>query len=112
MKSKRTAKVVVSIIGVVFLMVFISVPGYAQMPKKINYQGYLTEAGGSPITGSVQMGFAIYDVASGGSTLWSEVQSVPVSDGRYSVSLGALTPISLTEAKPYWLGVSIAPSQS
>ena len=53
------------------------------------------------------MTFGIYDTVSGGAALWNEMQNVTVSEGRYSVSLGVVTPIALTEAKPYWLGVKI-----
>ena len=79
----------------------------AQVPKKINYQGYLTDTSGNLINDTLQITFAIYDAATGGSALWSETQTVTVNDGRYSVSLGAVNPITLTEAKPYWLGVKI-----
>ena len=107
MRSKRTKKVVINLVSILFLLSVISIPSEAQMPKKINYQGILTDASGNPINGSMQMTFSIYDVHSGGTPLWNETQTVTVNDGRYSVLLGSVNPITLTEVKPYSLGVKV-----
>jgi len=36
--------------GVVFLMVLITVPAWAEVPEVINYQGKLTDSDGNPFT--------------------------------------------------------------
>jgi len=78
------------------------------VPQTINYQGYLTDSGGTPVDGTVQMTFRIYDVATGGIALWTETQSsVTVSDGIYSVVLGSVTPISLSFDTQYFLGIEV-----
>ena len=97
----------ISIISLFCLFTILPWLSEAQMPKKVNYQGYLADTAGNPVDGSVQMTFSIYDVATGGSSLWSETQAVTATEGRYSVLLGAVTPISLTEVKPYWLGIKV-----
>ena len=62
--------------------------GYA--PEQINYQGYLTDSGGNPISGTVTLEFSIWDAATGGSSIWSETHNnVPVSAGYFSVQLGS-----------------------
>lgn len=68
--------------------------GVAQVPAKIGYQGRLLKADGSPETGSVQMGFTIFDQASGGTALWTEQQNLALSDGYYATLLGIGTALS------------------
>ena len=86
--EKRMKKGWVGLLGWVLLLTLLSSVGYAQIPHKMNYQGYLTNAAGVPISGTVQMVFSIYNVSVGGTPLWVEPHSVPVSQGVYSVILG------------------------
>jgi hypothetical protein len=61
----------------------------------MSYQGRLTSDTGTPVNGSVQMTFRLYDVLNGGSPLWTEVHSgVQVSQGLFAVQLGSLSPLS------------------
>ncbi|MEO0127781.1 MAG: hypothetical protein ABIL44_08545, partial [candidate division WOR-3 bacterium] len=62
--------------------------------RLINYQGYLTDTLGIPITNpSLAMTFSIYDALSGGNLKWTENQTVSVSKGIFNVILGINTPI-------------------
>jgi hypothetical protein len=64
------------------------------VPHKINYQGYHTDAAGNPITGDHDMTFRIYDSPTGGTQLWNETQtSVHVENGLFNVILGSVNPI-------------------
>lgn len=68
-------------------------------PGKINYQGRLTDATGvAKADGQYNMKFRIYDAASGGTLLWSETREttnrVTVTNGQFSVQLGAVTAIT------------------
>jgi hypothetical protein len=65
----------------------------AQVPRLINYQGKLTDTSGNPVDGSHSILFSIYNAETGGSVLWSEVQTVTVIDGLFSVLLGSVSPI-------------------
>jgi len=108
--KKRTAKVLVGLLVVVLWLTLLLSVGYAQIPHKMNYQGYLTNAAGVPINGTLQMVFSIYNVSSGGTPLWTETHSVTVSQGVYSVILGEGTipnPINLPFNTPYYLGVQV-----
>ena len=67
-------------------------PTPAAPPNLINYQGSLTDTGGVPVDGSFPMTFRIYDVATGGTPLYEESQSVTVTQGIYNVLLGSITP--------------------
>jgi hypothetical protein len=62
------------------------------VPKMLNYQGYLTDTLGSPITDNLDMTFKIFDAVSSGNELWSETQTnVPIEHGVFSVMLGETT---------------------
>ena len=59
----------------------------------VNYQGRLADSGGTPITGSRAMSFAIYDAATSGNLIWGPEahMAIPVSNGLFSVGLGSQT---------------------
>jgi hypothetical protein len=81
----------------------------ADIPKLINYQGMLTDAGETPIDGARNMTFRIYDDTTGGGVLqWSETQSgVQVDNGLFNVILGKSTALDLAFDKSYWLEVEV-----
>ncbi len=68
----------------------------AQVPQKVGYQGRLLKADGSPEGGSHKLTFSIFDAASAGSSLWTEDQTLALSDGYYAAVLGDVTPLDLT----------------
>lgn len=57
------------------------------MPHRINYQGYLTNPAGAPVNASVPMSMALnlYNVPMGGTTLYTETQTVTVTNGVFNV---------------------------
>ena len=67
----------------------------SQIPQQINYQCLLTDAAGTPLNGNFSVSFAIYDVPTGGSSLWGETHTVAVVDGLCTVLLGSSNPIPL-----------------
>lgn len=77
---------------------------------QMSYQGRLVISG-VPYTGTLNMTFKLYQAASGGTDVWNEVQSVSVTNGLFSVMLGAsspLTPKVTYFASQLWLGVKPA----
>lgn len=83
-------------------------PSVAQVPHLLNYQGHLA-AGDTALTGTFKIVFSVYAAPTGGSPLWTETQTVPVTDGLFSVSLGSVVPIPqalFAEAERH-LGVKI-----
>ena len=86
-------------------------PTIAAPPQTINYQGTLTNAGGTPINGAVSMTFRIYNEASGvAAALWSETQmTVNVVNGAFNTVFGAVPapPVALPFDVPYWLSVQV-----
>jgi hypothetical protein len=95
-----------------FAVFFLYSFSYSQVPQMINYQGTLTDASGNPVNGNKNMTFRIYDVANGGTALWTETQNnVPVENGVFNVLLGSATPIpfSVFNGPTKYLGVTVAP---
>ncbi len=85
-------------------------PAQAQAPNELNFQGKLTDASGNPITALTQIVYRIYNVATGGTALWSETRNVtPNASGVYSVRLGSVTPFpgSLTFGGTYFLELQV-----
>ncbi|MCR4315355.1 MAG: hypothetical protein NUW37_03290 [Planctomycetes bacterium] len=79
-----------------FLWILLAIPGFAfaQGSGEIPFQGKLTSATGTALTGQYDFQFAAYDSPSGGSAMWTETHgAVVVQNGFYSVRLGSLIPI-------------------
>ena len=77
-------------------------------PEILNYQGTLTDNAGQPISGTEQVTFKIYDVASGGTAVWTETQDVTITEGRFSVVLGSDNPLDANMfGGETYLGISV-----
>jgi hypothetical protein len=89
----------------------LAAPAHAtSIAPRINYQGFLTSAGGVPTNATLAFNFALFSASSGGAPLWSEGQTLPVANGIYNVSLGASTPLALPALPfdaPYYLEVTV-----
>lgn len=93
--DRKRKKRALSILLPIGISAFIATMAAAAVPSLINFQGKLLDTNGNPRNGTYSMTFSIWDAASGGSQLWSETQgSVPVSNGVFSVQLGAVSSIA------------------
>ena len=81
----------------------------AAVPHQINYQGYLTNPGGTPVNTSVSMTFKLWDQLTNGNVLHTETQSVTVTNGVFNVVLGTAATLNAQFDIPYFLGVTVAP---
>jgi len=83
----------------------------AAVPQTMNYQGYLTDASGQPVDGTLaSMTFALYTAGTGSTALWTETQiNVNVAKGTFTVELGALSPLDSSKLPQadLWLGITI-----
>jgi len=86
-----------------------SCPVHADIPQFMSYQGVLRDAVGNPVPdGTYDVEFNLYDVATGGTTLWTEPHTLTATGGIIEAQLGSITPLSgLSFEVPYWLGVSV-----
>lgn len=84
----------------------------AQVPQLMNYQGLLSDpATGNPIAdGNYQIIFAIYDLPTGGSPVWSESQTVETRQGLFSTLLGSNNPLlpDVLSGPEKYLGIKVA----
>ena len=114
MGYKGKKQILVSICSIVFLIILVPLIVWGQVPQRINFQGYLTDPDGIQVPdGDYNIVFAIYDVPTDGTALWSEAQTVVVINGIYNVQIGVTTdtnpfPNDLFQDDRY-LGVTIAP---
>ncbi len=87
--------------AIVLLTSMFHAHGASAVPQMINYQGTLTDNTGNPVAnGNYTIEFRLYDVASGGASLWSEKwetpNQIPVIDGNFNAMLGFVSPIPAT----------------
>jgi hypothetical protein len=83
---------------------------FSAVPEIINYQGSLSDSGGNPVNATFNITFTLYDDGVAGTNLWQEVQSVTVTNGQFSVQLGADTggnPLPALLDDPLFLGVQV-----
>ncbi len=81
-------------------------PG-AEVASKISYQGYLTDAEGNPVNGTVDMVFQLWDDATGGSQVGGNIvkNDVPVEDGSFEVKVEV--PQEEFNGQALWLRVQV-----
>jgi hypothetical protein len=107
-REEDVAMRAVIVLCVVALVALAFEAGTAQVPETLNYQGTLLDSAGSPVSdGDYSITFRIYNTDTGGTALWTETQTVTVTDGIFNVILGSTVPVTLLFDVPYWLGVSV-----
>jgi hypothetical protein len=80
------------------------------IPETINYQGILKDAAGVVVpNGDYNLTFKLYDVESGGTSIWSETKLITVVSGIVNTQLGSVNPIpQATFNAAAWLGITVA----
>ena len=101
-------------IPVIFQLLFISLPGEAQVPPLVHYQGRLFQIStGEPEEGLVAFQFRLVDTRTGEPEVeyWSETQDILVENGFYEVELGKTTPIpsEIFSATAVYLDIRVLP---
>jgi hypothetical protein len=83
---------------------------HAVNPGTISFQGKIVNANGTNVAdGTYSFVFKLYTVGSGGSALWTETDSLPVSAGVFQVNLGAnssLSGIDFSANSNLYLGIT------
>ncbi len=93
----------------VFLAVILSCASVAQAtPFTFSNSGRVSDSAGAAINGPEQLTFEIYSMPTGGSPEWSELQSVVLANGYYSVKLGSIVAFDedLFSTGPWFLQVT------
>jgi hypothetical protein len=83
----------------------------AAPPQAVHYQGFLTDADGSPLNEAVDMEFRLYDVEVAGEAFWETdgPLGVDVESGVFRVNLAPVTAEHFAGGE-VWLGITIIPS--
>ncbi len=80
----------------------------AQIPRKLNYQGYLSTPTGAPANTPQTLIVRIYDAASGGNLLFTETHSsVTMTNGIFNILLGSVDELDLKFNAQYYLGITV-----
>jgi len=84
-------------------------------PQTLGYQGRLLDGAGAAINGQLSLSFALYDGedTSVANRLWTEDQTLGLTDGFYATQLGAVTPIdpAVLDTPTLWLSITVAGEQ-
>lgn len=78
----------------------------AAMSDIIPFQGRLTNAAGVPLNGSYSIRLALYDVASGGTALCSDTDTVAVTNGLFTFNMNFCAADDI-DGKQLYLGVKV-----
>jgi frataxin-like iron-binding protein CyaY len=112
MKGKKKEKLLIGAIGLFLILTVMPGTAYAEVPLKINYQGFLTDSGGEPVNGYRNFKFHIYNQLEGGASQWGAEthNNVLVSNGIFNVILRettSLTPTHLYSDDTLYLGIEV-----
>ncbi|MFC2029579.1 hypothetical protein ACFLWA_02490 [Chloroflexota bacterium] len=78
----------------------------ATVPSKLTYEGELSDSGGTPLDGTYNMQFRIYDSAAGSTYFWdSGTLSVDVDQGSFNVELQPHH--AIFNGQELWLGIKV-----
>ncbi len=91
----------------VITTLFITGMATADIPRIMNFQGYLADGDNLPPDSTYEMLFSIWTESTGGDSLWGETVSDSVHNGLYSVTLGINNPIIIDTNQALWLKVTI-----
>lgn len=83
--------------------------GVAELLPQFSHQGRLLDDDGNPVAdGNYDVMYRLYHVASGGTAVYTDTQSVAVEDGLFTTTVGMTGPITPTiYAQPTWLEVTV-----
>ncbi len=87
----------------------VALPSWAGVPSTISHQGRLYDANSAPISGTLDVLFAIYDSPQAPTPLWSELHTLTFDEGYYSAALGTVTafPASLFDGSARYFGMTV-----
>lgn len=83
----------------------------AQAPPILSVQGLLKKANGNAVDdGPKTLTFRLYPDATTLDSVWTEEQTLDISNGIYSADLGASTPLTIPFDVDYYLGITVTGS--
>ncbi|MBX3043050.1 MAG: tail fiber domain-containing protein [Ignavibacteriae bacterium] len=93
---------------ILILLTFMQINLYSQVPNTLSWQGILQDNNGANLDGQFNITTKLFDVSSGGTALWIETQNnVQISDGLANLTLGEITPLTISFNNQLWLEVQV-----
>lgn len=89
------------------LFLTVGITSAATVTQKISYSGKLTNAGGTPLTGTYKVTFRLYNVASGGTALATDTHNVTAASGQFTTTLNF--PASKYNGQQLYISLQRAP---
>jgi len=97
-----------SILIFVILTVVSHMTAFGQIPEEFNYQGYLTDNSGNPISGNRVLTFKLYNADVGGDKLLTVQDTVNVDAGFFNATINVKSrPTEMDFSDQYWLTIQI-----
>jgi len=83
-------KITRTLIAFTLLLAFQAFAQQNVVPQLITYQGKLVDVGGAALpNGSYSLAFKLFDAPTDGTLVWGQTYTAPVTEGVFSVALGA-----------------------
>jgi hypothetical protein len=120
-RNKRIAllKLFGGVLAGLSILLITATTAHAANPTTISFQGKVVNSNGTNVAdGTYSFVFKLYSVASGGTAVWSETDSLAVTAGTFQVNLGATcsfftaaicnnnTPIDFNASNALYLGIT------
>jgi len=103
---RKSNKYLVLIAVVTLVCLTAGIATAAPVTHSITYQGKLTNAAGTPLTGTYTVTFKLYDASSGGTTLSTDTHSVTATNGLFTTPI-AVTDPKVIDGRALWLGTKV-----
>jgi hypothetical protein len=102
---RKTTRFLVLFAAMAYISLAVGIAAAATITPAITYQGKLTNAAGSPLTGTYTATFRLYDVSTGGTALATLIQDVTAANGVFTTQL-TFNP-AYFDGRALWLGVKV-----
>jgi hypothetical protein len=89
--------------------IFIGACGVAELSPQFSHQGRLLDSEGNPVPdGEYDVQYRLYQVQNGGDAVYTDTQTITVSGGLFTASIGATEEITPSIfASPTWMEITI-----
>ena len=91
MFSKTFLRAAQVVIGLVLLVL---IAGCDALAPQVSYQGKLSDENGNPLNGSYQITFKLYKDLTGGTAIYTETDTVAVTNGLFETVVGPSTVVA------------------
>jgi len=98
-------KILLCVIVIAMLTLSAGVAWADEVTSSINYQGRLADSAGCPLSGTYTMTFRLYEAATGGTALDTDIRDVVVTDGLFNTEIDFDQ--SYFDGRALWLGITV-----